>query len=202
VGIRGEQVLLRVRADERGGKRIVAVDGVAFICRFLQHVLPAGFKRIRHYGLLAPAAKVQRLALARRLLQMPMPNPHAVEDAAAFMRRVAAIGFERGPHCRTGRWRCVQSLSVDRAALAAIATSCRGAAVSPSVCLPAQGLIAQQHAMRPRLRLRPTSTPDRSKRPAGNAPPAPDLPLLPLPAPPCASVRATFGPGAIAHSSD
>lgn len=91
MAIRGEQVLLRVRADERGGKRIVAVDGVAFVGRFLQHVLPSGFKRIRHYGLLAPAAKAQRLALARSLLQMPMPNPHAVEDAAAFMRRVAAI---------------------------------------------------------------------------------------------------------------
>ncbi len=126
VAIRGEQVLLRVRADDRGGKRIVALDGVAFVGRFLQHVLPSGFKRIRHYGLLAPAAKAQRLAPARSLLQMPMPNPHAVEDAAAFMRRVAAIGFERGPHCRTGRWRCVQSLPAERAALAAITTSCRG----------------------------------------------------------------------------
>ncbi len=125
VAIRGEQVLLRVRADDRGGKRIVALDGVAFVGRFLQHVLPSGFKRIRHYGLLAPAAKAQRLAPARSLLQMPMPNPHAVEDAAAFMRRVAAIDIERGRHCRTGRWRCVQSLPVDRAALGAIATSCR-----------------------------------------------------------------------------
>lgn len=126
VAIRGEQVLLRVRADDRGGKRIVAVDGVAFIGRFLQHVLPAGFKRIRHYGLLAPAAKAQRLALARSLLQMPLPNPRAAEDAAAFMRRVAAVDIERCPHCRTGRWRCVQSLPAERAALAAIATACRG----------------------------------------------------------------------------
>ncbi len=102
MAIRGQQVLLRVRGDERGGKRI------------------------RHYGLLAPAAKAQRLALARSLLQMPMPNPHAVEDAAAFMRRVAAIDIERCTHYHTGRWRCVQSLPAERAALAAITTSCRG----------------------------------------------------------------------------
>ena len=126
LAIRGEQVLLRVRADDHGGKRIVAVDGVEFIGRFLQHVLPPGFKRIRHCGLLAPAAKAQRLQLARSLLAMPMPNPRAAEDAAAFMRRVAAIDIERCPHCGAGRWRCVQLLPADRAALAAIVTACRG----------------------------------------------------------------------------
>lgn len=126
VAIRGDEVLLRVRADERGGKRIVAVDGVQFVARFVQHVLPGGFKRIRHYGWLAPAAKTERLALARALLAMPAPNPRACEDAAAFMRRVAAIDVERCTHCHTGRWRCVQSLPADRAALTAIAAACRG----------------------------------------------------------------------------
>ncbi|MCW5640376.1 MAG: transposase [Rubrivivax sp.] len=124
--IRGEQVLLRVRADEHGGKRVVAVDGVAFVARFLQHVLPPGFKRIRHFGLLAPAAMAPRLALARQLLAMPLPNPRAAEDAAAFMRRVAAIDIERCPHCRAGRWRCVQSLPAERTAPAAIVAACRG----------------------------------------------------------------------------
>ena len=126
VAIRGDEVLLRVRADDSGGKRVVAIDGVEFVGRFLQHVLPPGFKRIRHYGLLAPAAKAQQLALARRLLSMPAPNPRAAEDAAAFMRRVAAIDIERCTHCPDGRWRCVQVLPADRAALAAIATACRG----------------------------------------------------------------------------
>jgi hypothetical protein len=126
LAIRGNEVLLRVRADDRGGKRLVAVDGVEFVGRLLQHVLPPGFKRIRHFGLLAPSAKAQRLALARRLLAMPAPNPRAAEDAAGFMKRVAAIDIERCTHCRTGRWRCVQSLPADRAALAAIAAACRG----------------------------------------------------------------------------
>jgi hypothetical protein len=142
LAIRGQQVLLRVRAPDHGarhgaqtgaqtgahhgGKRVVAIDGVQFIGRLLQHVLPSGFKRIRHYGLLAPAAKGQRLALARALLAMPAPNPRALEDAAAFMQRVAAIDIERCTHCRAGRWRCVQSLPADRAALAAIIAACRG----------------------------------------------------------------------------
>jgi Putative transposase/Transposase zinc-binding domain len=126
VAIRGEQVLLRVRADEHGGKRLVTIDGAQFIARLLQHVLPAGFKRVRHYGLLAPAAKAQRLTLARRLLAMPQPNPRAQEDARAFMQRVAAIDIERCTHCGVGRWRCVQTLPADRTALTAVAAACRG----------------------------------------------------------------------------
>ena len=103
------------------------MDAQQFIGRFLQHVLPAGFKRIRHYGLLAPAAKTVRLALARRLLAMPAANPQAREDAQAFMRCVAAIEITCCPHCKTGHWRVIEQLLADRVALAAIiATACRG----------------------------------------------------------------------------
>jgi hypothetical protein len=85
---------VRVR-KECAERRSVAVDGCEFVARFLQHVLPPGFKRIRHYGLLAPAAKQQRLASARTLLCMPQPNVPAVEDAIAFMRRIAALEIAR-----------------------------------------------------------------------------------------------------------
>lgn len=127
VNIEAAQVRLRVRADDRGGKRTVSVDGVQFIGRWLQHVLPPGFKRIRHYGLLAPAAKLQRLSMARQLLAMPAPNPRAIEDAKAFMRRVAAIDIDGCPHCKLGRWQPVQSVPANRTALACIAPArCRG----------------------------------------------------------------------------
>ena len=54
VAINGPHVLLRVRvnaqpgADGHHGKKTIRMDGVEFIARFLQHVLPLGFKRIRH----------------------------------------------------------------------------------------------------------------------------------------------------------
>lgn len=115
LGIQGDAVRLRVRADGNGGKRTIA------------HVLPPGFKRVRHYGLLAPAAKTARLALARQLLSMPAANPQAREDAQAFMRRVAAIQIERCPHCKIGHWRLLQQLPPERSALASITpTACRG----------------------------------------------------------------------------
>jgi Putative transposase/Transposase zinc-binding domain len=127
VAIAGNQVLLRVRADNTGGKRVIAMDGQQFVGRLLQHVLPPGFKRIRHYGLLAPAAKTERLTLARKLLAMPQANPQAREDAQAFMRRVAAIEIECCAHCRLGRWRVVEQRGADRAAIAAPTLAvCRG----------------------------------------------------------------------------
>ena len=45
-----------------------------FIRRFLIHVLPQGFHRIRHYGLLAGSAKAARIATARQLLGTPAPS--------------------------------------------------------------------------------------------------------------------------------
>ncbi len=44
-----------------------------FIRRFLLHVLPRGFHRIRHYGLLASATRKSSLALARHLLATAPP---------------------------------------------------------------------------------------------------------------------------------
>ena len=127
VAIAGDKVLLRVRADDTGGKRVIAMPGEQFVGRLLQHVLPSGFKRIRHYGLLAPAAKTERLATARKLLAMPAANPQAREDAQAFMRRVAAIEIACCPHCRLGHWRVVEQRSADRAAIAApTLAACRG----------------------------------------------------------------------------
>lgn len=103
LAIDGERLQLRVRKEATKHGRI-QIAGVEFVRRLLQHVLPPGFKRIRHYGLLAPAAKTQRLAAARTLLGMPLPNPVACEDAGAFMRRIAALQISRCDHCGKGRW--------------------------------------------------------------------------------------------------
>ena len=55
-----------------------------FMRRFLLHVLPGGFHRIRHYGLLANSNRRDDLALARQLLQVPpTPAEAAAGDATA-----------------------------------------------------------------------------------------------------------------------
>jgi hypothetical protein len=53
-----------------------------FMRRFLLHVLPGGFHRIRHYGLLANGCHKASIALARTLLGQPTPIPTTTEDTA------------------------------------------------------------------------------------------------------------------------
>jgi hypothetical protein len=119
-------VRLRVRADDQGGKRTVLIDGPTFIERFLQHVLPPGFKRIRHYGLLSPALKHHRMAQARAALGMPALQPQACEDAAQFLQRTTGAEVSCCPHCRLGQWRTVQWLPALRAGLTPPTAACRG----------------------------------------------------------------------------
>ena len=54
-------------------------------------MLPTGFKRIRHYGLLASRHKAAELATCRTLLDQPAPVPAVIESVADFMRRVAGV---------------------------------------------------------------------------------------------------------------
>ena len=126
VGIDAMGVRLRVRADDHGGKRTTLIDGQTFIARFLQHVLPSGFKRIRHYGLLSAATKTERLAKAREALAMPAANAQAREDAAAFIKRLAGIEVACCPHCRLGHWQTIEVLQPTTHGRHGDGAQCRG----------------------------------------------------------------------------
>jgi hypothetical protein len=54
-----------------------------FIRRFLIHVLPHGFHRIRHYGLLASGTRADNIARVRRLLDVPTAQPEATNNSGA-----------------------------------------------------------------------------------------------------------------------
>ena len=74
-----------VRFATRDGKS-VTIGPLEFIRRFLLHVLPSGFKKIRHYGLCAPANVNTRLEKARGLLEREQPW---VEASRATPERTA-----------------------------------------------------------------------------------------------------------------
>ena len=61
---------------------LMTLDGDEFIRRFLLHVLPDGFHRIRHYGLFANGARADNIARARRLLDALAPAPPPTEPDA------------------------------------------------------------------------------------------------------------------------
>jgi putative transposase/transposase-like zinc-binding protein len=70
------------RIDGPGRYKTMTLDPHEFIRRFLIHVLPKGFHRIRHYGLLAGGVKADNLALAHQLLDVAAPKPEP-EDIAS-----------------------------------------------------------------------------------------------------------------------
>ena len=76
----GERVSFRWKDYAHGGKqRIMTLAATEFLRRFFLHVLPRGFVRIRHFGLLSNRFRSHRLLLARKLLardgrdQLPQP---------------------------------------------------------------------------------------------------------------------------------
>ncbi|ARU15931.1 IS91 family transposase [Croceicoccus marinus] len=77
-------VTFRYKDYRRSGadrQQVMTLSAEEFIRRFLLHVLPTGFHRIRHYGLLAGGTRKASLALARRLLAVaPPPQDNAPEE--------------------------------------------------------------------------------------------------------------------------
>jgi hypothetical protein len=69
LALRDGQVTFTYKDYAHGGKeRTLTLPAEEFLRRFLQHVLPQGFVKVRHYGLLANGQRERQLALCRRLL--------------------------------------------------------------------------------------------------------------------------------------
>ena len=111
LGLDGNHVRFRMRDSANGNrKKVMRLEAGEFIGRFMQHMLPSGFKRIRHYGLLGSAHKAANLAAARAALEAPAPDPIVVESVEAFMRRVTGIEWLNCPHCGEGELRVVKAI--------------------------------------------------------------------------------------------
>jgi hypothetical protein len=84
IGFDATGVTFRYKDYRRSGsnrQQVMTLATDEFIRRFLLHVLPRGFHRIRHYGLLAASARKSSLALARDLLEVaPPPDNIAPEE--------------------------------------------------------------------------------------------------------------------------
>ncbi len=71
--------------------------------RFLLHVVPRGFMRIRHFGLLANRTRRDRLRQCRDLLGQPPPADVAPAAAAVLLLRLTGVDLSRCPVCGEGR---------------------------------------------------------------------------------------------------
>lgn len=88
----------RDRADGNR-KKTASLPVEKFIGRFLTHVLPTGFMRIRHYGFLANRAKKSRLAQIRVQLEALEPEPSEPKTAAEWMLELTGVDITCCPSC-------------------------------------------------------------------------------------------------------
>lgn len=91
----GERVTFRWKDYAHGNKqRKMTLAGTEFLRRFLQHVLPRGFVRIRQFGFLANSCRTARLSLARQLLTFTLKprEPCAPADPDSHTWRCPCCG--------------------------------------------------------------------------------------------------------------
>ena len=93
--------------DYRNGSEVktMTLSADEFIRRFLLHVLPNGFQRIRYYGFLGNRYRKQKLDQCRRLLGMPLPDQHATAIESDYQDRYENLtgrSLRQCPQCQIG----------------------------------------------------------------------------------------------------
>src|SRR6266542_154507 len=84
-------------------KKALPLEAHEFIRRFLLHVLPEGFMRVRHFGFLANRSKKQALTQCRKLLGAnPASLQSPSESAKDLLLRITGIDLNRCPSCHNG----------------------------------------------------------------------------------------------------
>jgi hypothetical protein len=96
--------------------KVMALDVDEFLRRFLLHIVPDGFVRIRHFGLLANRRRTPALAQCRVLLTQPPPPVDGPESVREVMLRLTGLDIERCPICQQGRLHTVERLAPTPAA--------------------------------------------------------------------------------------
>jgi sarcosine oxidase delta subunit len=100
-----EKGRVRFRWKKSGCRRwrTMELDALEFLRRFLQHVLPPGFQKVRHYGFLSPHSSVsldevrQLVALAKN--EMAVPETEAPSPQTGAKRDATTTLRARCPHC-------------------------------------------------------------------------------------------------------
>ena len=106
ISMENGKVAFTYKDYKTSANRIMTLDACEFIRRFLMHVLPGGFQRIRYYGFLANCHRAQKLDLCRRLLHAPEPAEsiaHQGLDRVALIEILTGVNPTLCPRCQQGR---------------------------------------------------------------------------------------------------
>ena len=112
VGVAEGAVRFRWRDYADGDRvKVMALDVDEFLRRFLLHVVPDGFVRIRHFGLLANRRRTAALAQCRALLSQPPLPEVRPESARDLLLRLTGVDIDRCPVCQLGMLRLIAVLA-------------------------------------------------------------------------------------------
>jgi hypothetical protein len=84
-------------------KKVMTLAAEEFLRRFLTHVLPDGFQRIRHYGLLGNRHRAENLARCRELLAMTLPVPQPAGNSQEHPQTPTEHDPWQCPKCKSGK---------------------------------------------------------------------------------------------------
>jgi hypothetical protein len=93
-------------------QKTMTLSAEEFLRRFVQHVLPRGFVKVRHYGLLANRHRAEKLKLARRLLLATAVSVEVTETEPASDVRIDPAAVYHCPQCG-GCWFVTLELAPD-----------------------------------------------------------------------------------------
>ena len=101
VCIEDEEITFKCRDSENPGKKkLMKLHVLEFMRRFLSHVLPSGFVRIRHFGLLGNRLKKTNVNKIRELLQQAPIEKVVKEGFKELLKRLTGVDVDQCPKCQ------------------------------------------------------------------------------------------------------
>ena len=117
IAIENDQVHFHWKDYTDGNRpKTMALAGVEFVRRFLLHVVPSGFVRIRHFGFLAHRHRAEKLELCRRLLNVEQASDKEAGAQPAMNQGTTEVALppDLCPACKEGRLVVIEKLERQR----------------------------------------------------------------------------------------
>jgi hypothetical protein len=95
--------------DDETKHKYMTLPAVEFIQRFLLHVLPDGFMKIRYFGIFSNRRKKSMVQLSRELLGAEHYIPPEPKDWKTRYEELTGQSVDTCPNCRSGRMHCVRT---------------------------------------------------------------------------------------------